>query len=156
MSPIRVPRNRAYYLTSPNEKDRLLLWIPKEELEDMVEAGHLPEAVLEDFPRGLEVEVTSQGFEEMGIDLGINPEAISTLYGYLSERGKVPDSGVVDGAALEHTAREILESVEEPDTNAPTFTPEFLETVRGIGQRRLPEPEMTDGEEPTLFLRRLS
>jgi hypothetical protein len=156
MSPIRVPRNRAYYLTSPNEKDRLLLWIPKDELKAMVEEGRLPEAVLADFPRGLEVEVTSQGFEHLQIDLGIDPEAISTLYRYLSERGKVPDSGVVDGAALEHTAREILEGVEEPDTKAGTFTPEFLETRRGIAQRRLPEPEMTDGEEPMLFLRRLS
>jgi hypothetical protein len=153
MSPIRVPRKRAYYPASPNEQDRLLLWIPEDELEGMVEEGLLPQAVLEDFPRGLEVEVTPESINELGLDLGTNPEAVRAVYAHLSDRGQVPDSGMVDAAALEQATREIVESDEEAPP--PMFTPEFLERASRLGERELPEPEMTDGEEPTTFLRRI-
>ena len=153
MSPISVPRKRAYYPASPDEQDRLLLWIPKDELEGMVEEDLMPESILEDFPDGLEVEVTPEAINELGLDLGLSPEAVRAVYAHLSERGQVPQSGVVDGAALEQAARAMVESDEEAPP--PMFTPEFLERASRIGERELPEPEMTDGEEATTFLRRL-
>ncbi len=153
MSPIRTPRKRAYYPTSPNEKDRLLLWIPKDELEGMVQEDLLPPSVLEDFPRGMEVEVSPAGFEELGIDVGISPEAISATYGLLAETGKVSKSGLADGAALEGVARGIADTDDTP--GPPRFTLEALDRVSPPTDRGVPEPEMADGEEAQTFLRRL-
>jgi hypothetical protein len=119
----------------------------------MVAEGVLPQTILEDFPDGLEVEVTSEGLGEFGLDLGIDPEAVRAVYRHLAEAGKVPESGVVDGAALEQVALEVMEGEEEAPPR--TFGPESLDRISGIEERQLPEPEMTDGEEPTSFLREL-
>ena len=153
MSPIRTPRIRAYYPTSPNEKDRLLLWIPKDELESMVQEDLLPPSVLEDFPRGMEVEVSPSGFEELGIDVGVSPAAIRATYGLLAETGKVSKSGLADGAALEGVVRGIVDTDDSP--GPPRFTLKALNRVSPLTDRGLPEPEMTDGDEAETFLRRL-
>jgi hypothetical protein len=141
MSPISTPTKRTYYPASPTEKDRLLLWIPRDELEGMAEENLLPPSVLEDYPDGVEVEVTPSGFDELGLDLGVSPDTIKALYGQLAERGQVPQSGLVDGAALERAAREVVTT--EADAGPPRFTPDSL------------EPEMSDGEEAQTFLRGL-
>ena len=141
MSPISTPTKRTYYPASPTEKDRLLLWIPRDELEGMAEENLLPPSVLEDYPDGVEVEVTPSGFDELGLDLGVSPDTIKALYGQLAERGQVPQSGLVDGAALERAAREVVAT--EADAGPPRFAPDSL------------EPEMSDGEEAQTFLRGL-
>jgi hypothetical protein len=153
MSPISTPRRRTYYPASPTEMDRLLLWIPIDELEGMVEQNLLPPSVLEEYPDGAEVEVTQAGFAELGIDLGISPEALRAVYGHLLDRGEVPPSGLVDGAALEQVAREAPEIEEE--TGPAPFSPEALERIPRLTERELPEPEMTEGEEAETFLRDL-
>jgi hypothetical protein len=153
MSPISTPRQRTYYPASPTEMDRLLLWIPRDELEGMVEENLLPPPVLEEYPDGAEVEVTPSGFEELGIDLGVSPEALRAVYGHLLERGEVPPSGLVDGAILEEVAREVGEPDEE--TGPVPFSPELLERIPPLTDRELPEPEMTEGEEAETFLRDL-
>jgi len=153
MSPISIPRKRTYYPASPTEKDRLLLWIPRDELEGMVEEDLLAASILEEYPNGAEVEVTPAGFEELGIDLGVSPEALTVVYGHLLERGEVPESGLVDGATLERVAREIVDT--DDDARPPRITPEALERVSPLPDQGLPEPEMTDGEEAETFLRDL-
>ena len=137
MSPISIPSKRTYYPASPTEQSRVLLWIPRAELEDMIEEDLIPEEVLEEYPDGAEVEVSPAGFDELGIDLGVSPEVISATYEQLLEAGHVPDSGLVDGATLERVAREALERVSP------------------LPDQGLPEPEMTDGEEAETFLRDL-
>ena len=153
MSPISTPTKRTYYTASPTEKDRLRLWIPIDELEGMVEEDLLPASVLDEYPDGAEVEVTPAGFEELGIDLGVSPEALTAVYGHLLERGEVPPSGLVDGAALERIAREAPQAAEE--TGPAPFSPEALERIPRLTERELPEPEMTEGEEAEIFLRDL-
>jgi len=153
MSPISTPTKRTYYPASPTEKDRLLLWIPRDELEGMAEDDLLPPSVLEDYPDGVEVEVTPSGFDELGLDLGVSPETIKALYGQLAERGQVPPSGLVDGAALERAAREVVAT--EADAGPPRFTPESLERLSRLANRASLEPEMSDGEEAQTFLRGL-
>jgi hypothetical protein len=141
MSPISTPKKRTYYPRSPTEKDRLLLWIPRDELEGMAGEGLVAPSVLDEYPDGVEVEVTSSGFGELGLDLGVSPETIRAVYGQLAERGQVPQSGLVDGAALERAAREMVAA--EADVGPPRFSPESL------------EPEMSDGEDAQTFLRSL-
>jgi hypothetical protein len=153
MSPISVPSKRTYYPASPTEQTRLLLWIPREELESMIEEDLIPEEVLAEYPDGAEVEVTAAGFQELGIDLGISPEVISATYEELMEEGQVPESGLVDGATLERVAQEIVDTTD--DVGPPRITPEVLERVSPLTVEGLPEPEMTDGEEAETFLRDL-
>jgi len=154
MSPISTPTKRTYYPASPTEKDHLLLWIPTDELEVMVEDDLLPPSVLEDYPDGAEVEVTPSGFDELGLDLGVSPETISAVYGQLAERGEVPQSGLVDGAALESAARQ-METIEAGE-GPPRFSPESLERLPDLADRASLEPEMSDGEDAETFLRDLA
>ena len=136
---ISTPSKRAYYPASTYEQDQLLCWIPEEELQRMVRFGQIAPDVLDDYPDGLEVEVSQAAFDEFEIDLGISPEAIQQAYAYHRARKALPESGVVDGATLERVAQ-------EPQRGAPEgFVKGGL--VLSAGEK-FPEPEMTDGEDP--------
>jgi len=133
--------------------DRPFLWIPRDELEEMAEDDLLPPSVLEDYPDGVEVEVTASGFDELGLDLGVSPETIGALYRLLAERGQVPPSGLVDGATLENEAREMVTI--EAAAGPPRFAPESLERLPHLADSASLEPEMSDGEEAQAFLQSL-
>lgn len=139
---IRTPSTRAYYPASRSEKDRLLCWAPQGELARMVQDGHIAQDVLDDYPDGLEFEVSKSAFNEFQIDLGISPEALSETYAELLAQGLLPDSGRVDGASLERVAQERERS------GLGAFTRGVPEDVEDSIRQKLPEPEMTDGEDP--------
>lgn len=139
---IRTPSTRAYYPASRSEKDRLLCWIPPDELAHMVQDGHIAQDVLDDYPDGLEFEVSKSAFNEFQIDLGISAEALSETYAELLAQGVLPESGRVDGASLERVAHERERSGPE------ALTKGVPKDVEGSIRRKLPEPEMTDGEDP--------
>ena len=136
---ISTPSKRAYYPASKYEHDQLLCWIPEEELQRMVRFGQIAPDVLDDYPDGLEVEVSQAAFDELEIDFGVSPEAIRQAYAYHRGRKALPESGVVDGATLERVAQEPLRGAPEG-------------FVKGVGVlsagEKFPEPEMTDGEDP--------
>ena len=136
---ISIPSERAYYLASENEPDRLLCWIPEEELQRMVRFGQITPDVLEDYPDGLEIEVSQAAFDEFEVDLGVSPEAIKEAYAYHREQGKIPESGSVGGAALESAAQEPMRGGEEAIAKGGPL-------LRGEGG--FPEPKMTEGEDP--------
>jgi hypothetical protein len=83
---IRVPRERAYYPASRNEPDRLLCWLPPEDLQELVRQGRAQDDILDYYPSGLEVEVTRQGLEEFRLDLGATPEALQEAYQTLRQQ----------------------------------------------------------------------
>ena len=143
---IRTPSQRAYYPASRNEPDRLLCWIPDDELARMVNLGQIAPEVLEDYPDGLEVEVSRAAFDEFGIELGVSPEAIEAAYNHLREQGSLPDSGRVDGASLESVAPEPLRG--GPEGLMYPKGPLEKASLPPWGSGKLPEPEMTDGEDP--------
>lgn len=144
---IKTPKRRAYYPASRNEPYHLLCWIPVEELERMVQDGHAPPEILDDYPDGLEVEVSTSAFSELDIDIGVSPEAIQEAYARFQTEGQLPPSGIVDGASLENEAlgafaKGVLGF--EPVRSAEGMMSKSPST---LGQA-LPEPEMTDGEDP--------
>ena len=69
---IRTPAKRAYYPASPNEKTRLVCWMSRKAMQQMVREGQIPATHLEDYPDGLEVEVTEAAFEDFGISLNVH------------------------------------------------------------------------------------
>ena len=142
---ISTPSKRAYYPASKNEPEHLLCWIPEEELARMVRFGQIAPEVLEDYPDGIEVEVSQAAFDEFGIEVGASPEAIKEAYAYYLEHGDIHDTGRVDGATLERAAQETLRGGPEG-----LLQPKDL--LRGPEPSwkggKFPEPKMTDGEDP--------
>ena len=136
---ISTPSKRAYYPASENEPDHLLCWIPEEELQRMAQFGQITPDILEDYPDGLEIEVSQAAFDEFEIDLGVSPAAIKEAYAYHREQGDIPKSGSVDGAALESAAQEPMRGGEEAIAKGGPL-------LRWGG--KFPEPEMTEGEDP--------
>ena len=134
---IRTPATRAYYPASPNEKTRIVCWISRDAMQRMVQEGQAPAQHLEDYPDGLEVEVTEEVFEEFGIKLDVTPTQLKRAYIKLLVDKRLPASGMVEGMALEAMAMG-------------SFMPSF-----GAG-RTFPEPEMTDGDDPMETLKRIS
>jgi hypothetical protein len=131
---IRTPVKRAYYPASPNEKTRLVCWISREAMQQMVVENQIPAQHLQDYPDGLEVEVTESAFEEFSIHLDVTPTQLKRAYIKLLVEKKLPPSGMVEGMALEAMA-------------LGGFMPSF-----GVG-RAFPEPEMTEGDDPMEVLR---
>jgi hypothetical protein len=128
---ISIPRVRAYYPASKNEPDRLLCWIPTQELETMVEDGQVRSDILEDYPDGLEVEVSEQAFDEFELDLGVEPDALLEAYANLLERNALPESGRVAGESLEKEASSDI----------------IFAAPMAMTNTKLPEPDMTDGQD---------
>ena len=130
---IRMPSSRACYSASRNEPHRLLCWIPRHELEQLAAEGRVDAEVLEYYPSGLEVRLSRPGFDEFGLDLGVDPNKLREVYQALRQAGALPKSGFVAGAHLEQAARH--GSLHEVLT--------------------LPEPEWTDGEDARIVMGKL-
>ena len=136
---IRMPATRAFYPASRNEPDRLLCWIPRHELEQLAAEGRVKPEVLEYYPSGLEVRLSRPGFEEFGLDLGVDPVALFDAYRALRKAKALPKSGIVAGAHLQQAA----EGGALPGDGAPHDV--FA----------LPEPEWTDGEDARTVMGKL-
>lgn len=149
MSQISTPKKRAYYSVKGKAWDSLLLWIPAEEIQSMVQGGLIAPYVVDDYPDGFEIDVSTSAFKEFDIRLRVSPEAIRAAYEHYREREQLPDSGIMDGATLEGAARGMAET-------DPTVSGQFdPSTVLDPNTRKLPEPEMTDGEDAMTFLSKL-
>ncbi len=133
MMKISIPETRAYYPASKNEPDYLLCWIPARELAQLANEGRIARDILDDYPGGLEIEVTDAAFEAVELDLGTSPEAIRRAYAELTE------PGLVDGAWLEERAiaaeKGALDFGIGPD----------LESL--VSGEAVPKPKMSDGQD---------
>jgi len=144
--PIRLPLRRCYYAASPAEKDIVLCWIPPEELEILSSTGTIHQSVTEDFPLGLEIEVSQAAFEQVGLDVGVPADRIRGEYIALSDGKLLAASGIVDGLALEQNARASVSRTYRLD--GPTDAP----PIAGCA----PEPPMSEGDSPVTVFRRIA
>jgi hypothetical protein len=141
MMKISIPVARAYYPASKNEPDYLLCWIPAGELAQLANEGRIARDILDDYPGGLEIEVTDSAFEAVELDLGISPEAIRRTYAGL------PEPDVVDGAWLEGRAmaagRGAVDFGIDPDL------------VGFESREAMPKPMMSDGQDARSVMQNL-
>ena len=148
---IKLPTERAYYPVSPDEPDFLLCWFPGEELAELYSRGLLKKETLEDYPDGLEIEVTTAAFAEAGLKLALDPDGLHRAYEFMREMEILPESGLVFAASLEKTASALQES--SHGSAGP-----FRMGGRTLGLERVPEirePRMSAGAEPDEVFRRL-
>ncbi len=143
---IQIPTERTYYQASPGEPDRLFCWIPRKELEEMVKDEKAGREILENYPSGLEIEVSKETLEEDGIDLGINPEHVREVYALLREQGSLDKSGYIQASVLEDYASDIVKARCKAKTD---------NAAKGVAAP-LPKPRMSDGEDPSAVFNRLA
>ncbi len=139
---ISIPLVRAYYPARAG-LTRILCWLPIDELRGMIIRGDAPDDIIDDFPSGLEMEVSAEALDEYEIKLGFSPELICRAYSYFMDRGSVDKSGLVDGASLERILKQAL--AVRPGSN-------LEENLERIFSRTeiLPKPGMSDGSDPNL------
>jgi len=153
---IRMPATRACYAASRNEPDRLLCWIPRQELEQLAAEGRIKADVLEYYPSGLEVRLTRQGFAEFGLDLGVDPGELRAAYQALREAGALPASGFVAGAHLEEMARRAaLPAPAREAGPAEAFALPAPAHAAPPEPLASPEPEWTEGEDARTVMGKL-
>ena len=151
---IKVPRERVYYLSSENEPDDLLCWIPAVQYgqvvdPDLADRQRQVEKLKKYYPAGLEVPVTDEGFAEFKIKLGKEPAQLQEEFKRSKEQKSLPQSGLLKA-----------DFVEQPE--AAEEQPRFLGPMRGgagpaPGERgKAPEPEMDEGEDPGAGFSKLS
>ena len=139
---ISIPLARAYY-PARTGITRILCWLPEDELQKMIIRGDAPDDINEDFPSGLEIEVSVEALDEYEIKLGLPPEQICRAYSYFVDRGSVDKSGLVDGASLEGLLKQALLA------GGGNNLEENLEHVFSAADI-LPKPGMSDGSDPNL------
>lgn len=144
--PIALPVKRCYYFRSPRESDTVLCWIPPEELKALSASGKIRPSVMEDFPLGLEIEVSQVAFDQIGLGLEITPDQIRREYTALFDRKQIAGSGMVDGAVIEQRVRAAASRMAGLDGHH-----EVLPIV-GVA----PEPPLSEGDTPLTVLRRLA
>jgi hypothetical protein len=141
MMKISIPEARAYYPASENEPDYLLCWIPAGELAQLASEGRIAKGILDDYPGGLEIEVTDQAFEAVELDLGISAEAIRRAY------AELPGSEVVDGVWLEKKAMAA--------ELAPVDFSSELAFTGPASKEAMPKPKMSDGQDARSVMQNL-
>lgn len=117
--PIKVPKERAYYYELSRQRDRLIYWIPKEELERMAAEGKVNKKILKDYPEGVDIEVYRDRFDEFKekYDLPLAFDADELMHAFQIVRKKMtkmsPRTGFVNGKELENLAKELKTEILE-------------------------------------------
>jgi hypothetical protein len=150
MQRISLPQTRAYYAASRHEPERLLYWIPPTEMTRLVNAGLLAPSVRDDYPDGLEIEVSEEAFRTHGLCVGVLPEDLRTCYLAYYHAGALPEDGMVLADDLEAAAQASVDAIVSSAEHA-----SGLESV-GRGLRRLTRPLMSAGDDPLSVMRELS
>lgn len=115
--PIKVPIEKAYYFELTPLRRRIFYWIPKEDLEKMVQRKEVKENILKDYPDGLDIEVSREQFEEFkkhyNLDLKVDPDSLLNAFHslLLKMEESFPKSGYINRNYLENYARKINKDI---------------------------------------------
>ena len=117
--PIKTPKERAFYYEITNLRERLIYWIPMEDLEDMVNNGDVCAKILKDYPFGLDIEVYQGKFDEFEkqYDLKIPIDLNDTLKAFQAVKAqygrKFPRTGLINAEELENLAQNLKSEMEK-------------------------------------------
>jgi hypothetical protein len=133
---ISLPEEIVYYYQSPEKKDRLLCWIPRNELERLVKESKnlINKQILDDFPHGLDIEVNDVDLkyyeEKYNLKLGINLTDVREAFDFVQKQTKesgIESSNFVNFSMLNEiaeTKKKMFNTVEKEDKkkgNVDTF-----------------------------------
>jgi hypothetical protein len=117
--PIKTPKERAFYYEITNLRDRLIYWIPEEDLKELTKNESVSDEILKDYPFGLDIEVYKELFDEFekkyGLKLSIDVDntwrafqAVKTKYGK-----RFPRTGLINVHELENLAQNLKSEIEK-------------------------------------------
>jgi hypothetical protein len=155
---IKLPKKITIYPQKRNNPDYLLCWIPPGSYAEVARDPEVLEELQNYYPNGIEIELSEDGLEEMGMELDVKPDKLKQAFLELNEQGALPESGMIELEILEEyiAERETGRSLEE--ITAP-MSPDSISF--GISQDALVNkmqsgPEMTGGEDPQELFKRIS
>jgi hypothetical protein len=120
---IRSPKEAVYYYEASNGEFRLVYYIPPEELDRLFQDGSVQKTVLEDYPDGVDLNVTRPDFDELQERYGYRPDndpeelrraffaMLSSTRDWQTFRG----SGFIPAADLEPLAKTVENSLQQED-----------------------------------------
>jgi hypothetical protein len=110
---ISVPEVPTYYYEISGKNRRLLYWLPRKVLTNMVEQGKADKSILVDFPDGVDIKVGEDEFADFqrtyDLTLGIDPKAITDAFTALclKEKGKYRGVGYIGKEVLDSIAGDV-------------------------------------------------
>jgi len=122
---LSVPVKRAYYFEITARSVRLIYFVPRKELSALIRQRVVRREALQDFPYGLEVEVSDSEIrlihEEYGFVPPLPPRLVWIAFrGFWlhSNKAHPARSGVLDAQSLEAYARKLQPAINEFDVEA--------------------------------------
>jgi hypothetical protein len=117
--PIKTPKERAFYYEITNLRERLIYWIPREDLEQMSKDGRVSGEILKDYPFGLDLEVYQDLFDEFekkyGLKIPIDVDSILQTFQAVKNKfgRKFPRTGLINAEELENLAHDLKSGIEK-------------------------------------------
>ena len=118
--PITIPADSVYYYEVTARSTRLFLWMPRAYLELIVSKNNVAKEILEDYPDGIDIEISEVTFEELSerynFEIGVNPHLIWQAFDavWLKIGTKhLPCSGYIERRFLERLVSEIKRDTAE-------------------------------------------
>jgi hypothetical protein len=155
---ISLPDAIVIYPEKIQVPEYLLCWVPAREFGRVAANTAARENLEKLTPRGIEVELSTDGLEQHGLDLGTPPDALRQAYLDLHDENLLPEDGMVTLDALDA----YLET--RQDRSKEAVTAELMGapgTLAGPGEnplldKLLSPPPMTAGQHPGQVYRRLN
>jgi hypothetical protein len=155
---IKLPKKIAIYPQKRSNPDYLLCWIPPSSFKDVSRDSQVQEELERYYPNGIEVELSEDGLDELGIVFEVSHEKLRRAYIELNEQGALPNTGMIEVEILvEYIAeREAGRSLEEITSPMQPETLSFGNIEGGLIDKVQSGPEMTGEEDSQELFRRLS
>lgn len=154
---IKLPTTIVIYPQRQSAPDYLLCWIPASEYGRMIKKRSKKSFLKKLYPQGIEIELSDEGLQEYGIDLGAGPEQLRQAYLGLNAAGVLPESGMVELDTLQGILAEEPDGPQLELAAAEAGAVDYVESLdrRGLLGKLRAGPPMTAGQEPTDVYRRL-
>jgi hypothetical protein len=111
---IKTPKEIVYYPVSRNESDRLMCWIPYDELKKMVDKNKVDKKILIDYPDGLDIEITDEELKEFrdiyGLKLKSKPKSLLLAYEFLKDKKMIKAPRYINGKNLDILSKQVTAS----------------------------------------------
>ena len=138
---ISVPEEKVYYYRSPTDRDIVLCWLPRTELDRLIKEGKANESIVRDYPRGLDIRLCETEIEYHktvhSLDLGTPCEILLLAFEAIQESDALPGQGIVRGQYLDRYAKRFLLNEGVPkkvNLTSPFRVRQFLHSM-SIAQR---------------------
>jgi hypothetical protein len=155
---IKLPKKIVIYPQKRSKPDYLLCWIPADSYEHVASNQDVQEELTNDYPSGIEVELSEDGMEEFGIQFESSPDELRRAYLELNEEDLLPQSGMIEVDFLvkyidERSGGRSIEEITQP---APAEALSFGVAESDPLQKLKEGPEMVGDEDPQNMFQRFS